>query len=542
MYINDVVSGNRLTQFAAYAQDDWKITRRLTINLGLRWDLFMPMTETADRMSIMDPTKPNPLAGNLPGAFVFAGKGDAPYTNTRLLTTMQHAFKKAFGPRLGIAWKVSEKFVVRSAYGISYSAGGGLGGGNVVGQLSGFSGTASFPTLDGGLTPAFVWDSGFPQNFDHPPFINAGLNVNSGATIWGDKAAIPGNRQDWNLGLQYQLLQGTVLDVSYVGSKSTRTDTGAYNLNQVDPRYLSLGTDFLRKAITDPAVAAAGYRSPYPSFGDRSLAQALRPFPQYTGIGMSQSANVGNMTFNSMQVKVEHQFSKGLFLLSSYTWSKTLTDANSSLASFFSPGARDQYNRRLEKALAIYNQPERWVTAFNYELPFGPGKRFVNVKGPIGKIVEGWQVNGILTYGSGAPIQVSVNNTLPIFNSGNTPNSVTGVDPRTNIGAGSFDPNRDLYLNIGAFTVPGDGQYGTSGQVLPGTKALFNLNEDFGFMKRTYIRERVNVEFRFEMFNLFNRVVFGGPATNVSVPQTFGVISGQGNSPRNGQFALKFNF
>lgn len=539
-YINDVTAGARFTNLGLYVQDDYKLTPRLTLNLGLRWDLYTPMIEAHDRMSVMDPAAPNPAAGNIPGAYVFAGSGSAPHTGTRTLTSMLNTYHKAFGPRIGLAWKLNDKAVIRSAYGISYSPGGGLSGGNVTGATDGYSGQASFTSPDGHLTPAFNWDGGFPQNFDHPPFISAGLNVNGGASIWGDKAYIPMQKQDWNLGTQYQLRQGLLLDVAYVGSKSTRLNTGAFNPNQTPTQYLSLGADLLQKDITDPAVVALGFTPPYPGFSG-SLAQALRPFPQYVGVGTLNSANVGNMTYHSIQVKAEKQFAKGLFLLSTYTFSKTITDANSSLGGFFSPGARDQYNRGLEKALAVFNSPHRFVTAFNYELPIGPGKPLANVKGIAGKILGGWQVNGILTYASGAPIQVGVNNTLPLFNGGNTPDSVVGQDPRTGVSGGSFDPNRDKYLNVNAFAVPGEGRFGTSPQVLPNARNFFNYNEDLGLMKRTFFTETVNLEFRFELFNAFNRVIFGGPDTNLSNP-TFGVIGSQANSPRNGQFAAKFNW
>lgn len=532
MYINDVVAGARWTYFAAYLQDDFKITPKLTMNLGLRWDMYTPLAEVADRSSIMDPSAPNPRAGNLPGAYVFAGQNGL---GSRL-TTNSDTYMKAWGPRIGIAYRAAERMVIRTAYGISYSPGGGLSGGNVTQATDGFSGTANFQTSNQGVTPAFNWNGGFPQNFDKPPFLQPGLNVGGNANMWGDKAYIPMQRQDWNFGTQFQI-ERTLLDISYVGAKSTRLNTGAYNVNQVDPKYLALG-NLLPKDITDPDVIAAGFRAPYSGFTG-SLAQALRPFPQYLGVGIMNTANVGNSTYHSLQTKVERQFSSGLFLLSTYTWSKSITDANSALGGFFSPSARDNYNRSLEKALSVFDSPHRFVTAFTYELPIGPGKKIGNVGGVAGKVIGGWQVNGILTYASATPIQIGLNNTLPLFNSGNTPDSVPGVDPK--MSNSNFDPNKDLYLNINAFAVPTAGKIGTSAIVLPHTRGFFNMNEDLGILKRTQITESFNVEFRFEMFNLFNRVIFAAPDANVS-SSNFGRVTGQGNGQRNGQFALKLNF
>ena len=229
-----------------------------------------------------------------------------------------------------------------------------------------------------------------------------------------------------------------------------------------------------------------------------------------------------------------------MFLLSSYTWSKTLTDASSALSGFFSTSARDQYNRRLEKAVAQFDIPHRAVIAFNYELPIGPGKPVANVKGAVGKIIGGWQVNGIMAYQSGEPIGVGVNNTLPIFNSRNLPNMVSGVDPV--LQQDHFDPAKNVYLNINAFTLPAPFTYGNAPSILSSARTFRNYNEDFGIMKRTGITERVNLEFRFEMFNALNRVRFGAPATNVSDQFNFGKVTSQANTPRVGQFAMKLNF
>jgi len=224
--------------------------------------------------------------------------------------------------------------------------------------------------------------------------------------------------------------------------------------------------------------------------------------------------------------------------LAAYTWSKTITDANSTLGGFFSTGARDNYNRKLEKALALYDVPQRFVTAFNYELPIGPGKPLLS-SGVASKILGGWQVNGIVTYQAGTPLTVNVNNTLPLYNGGNTPNSVLGQNVVRS--CSGFDPNAGNRLNSAAFSLPGTYAYGTSGQVLPNARNCPVYNEDFGLMKKFIIREGMYFDLRFEMFNAFNRVVFGSPATNLS-NANFGQVTSQANGPRNGQVALKFYF
>ncbi|HEY7212397.1 MAG TPA: hypothetical protein VH477_19130, partial [Bryobacteraceae bacterium] len=538
-YVNNAVEGNRFWYSGAYAQDDWKVTPNLTLNLGVRWDVFTPYEEVVDRYSIMDPTKPNPAAGGILGAYVFAGgtAGNDPYTGTKRLTTNQNTIWHNFGPRLGLAWKATNRFVVRSGYGISYYPDGGLGGGNTQYVTDGFSTTASFSSLDNGINPAFNWDSGFPQNYPRPPSIDAGLNVGAGANMWWDNASYPMYKQDWNFTTQSQITSSFVLDVAYVGSKSTRVGTGAVNVNQVNPAYLSLGK-LLSDDIYSPAVQAAGFQAPYAGFKG-SLAQALRPFPQYTGVGVENSANIGNATYHSLQLKAEKRYTSGLWVLAAYTWSKTLTDSSSQLGGFFSSSARDNYNRSLEKSLATYDVPSRLVVAFNYELPIGPGKPFVN-QGIASKIIGGWQVNGILTYQSGVPIQISANNTLPIFTAVNTPDAV----PRAKVqnAFSGFDPAKDVLLNASAFTIPAFGEFGTSAQILPNARSFPVYNEDFGLQKKFFIREpSMYFELRFEMFNAFNRTVFGSPATRIN-NANFGQVSSQGNIPRNGQIAAKFYF
>jgi hypothetical protein len=344
--------------------------------------------------------------------------------------------------------------------------------------------------------------------------------------------------QAFNFGTQWQLAPSWLLDVGWVGQKSTRLATGVYNVNQVNPSYLRYG-DLLTRQIDDPAVVAQGFRRPYASF-QGSLAQSLRPFPQYGGVGTINSANVGNSTYHSLQVKIEKQYSNGLFLLSSYTWAKTLTDASSALSGFFSTSARDQFNRSLEKAVAQYDIPHRAVMAFNYELPIGPGKKLLNKNGTVGKVVGGWQVNGIFSYQSGEPIGVGINNTLPLFNSRNLPNILPGASPT--LPRDNFDPAKNLLLNIAAFQAPAPFTFGNAASILPNARTFRSLNEDFGIMKRTTFRENMYLEFRFEMFNAFNRVRFGAPASNFSDAFNFGKVTSQANGPRIGQFAMKFNF
>ena len=264
---------------------------------------------------------------------------------------------------------------------------------------------------------------------------------------------------------------------------------------------------------------------------------------------MWEGAQIGNSTYNSLQVKLQHQFSKGLFLLSSYTWSKAISDGGSSFGAFFGNNARDSYNRKLEKALSATNLPHRLSVAFNYELPIGPGKTLArNARGIAGRLLEGWQLNGVLNYQPGDPLAVSMNNNLPLFNfcPNNSfspcqmPNIVPGVSQK--LDTSNFDPGKgNRYLNPSAFEVPAPYTYGNAPRNL-GTRGFAYYNENLGLMKRTYFfGEKANFELRFEMFNVFNRHQFGGINTNLSDPSNFGLVSGA-SGHREGQIAAKINF
>ncbi len=533
------VTGTRHSYYGFYVQDDYKIRPTVTLNLGLRYDVFTPLTEVNDNHSMLNPNLPNPGADNFPGALEFAGQCDVCRGRSRL-TGNDSIYWKNFGPRAGLAWSINERLVFRSAYGISFFPTGGQGGGNVKAPSLGFSSTGTFLSQDGGITPAFNWENGFPQDFERPPLRDPSFANGQSPSIWFPGANRPQYTQSFNAGFQYQLAPTWLLDVAWVGNKSTRLSSGVTNMMQVHPDHLVHG-DLLRSNIDDAAVVAAGYTRPYASFSG-SLAQSLRRFPQFAGLShWGTWPAYGNSSYHALQVKVEKEFTEGLWLLSSYTWQKTLTDSSSSLGSFFGSSARNEYNRSLEKALARFDIPQRVVAAFNYELPIGQGKRIAgSAKGALQKIIGGWQLNAIISYQAGTPALVSQNNTSPLFVSKQMPNAVQGASASTN--RDNFDPAEHKALNIAAFEETGPFEFGNAGAFLPDARNFPALNEDFGLMKRIFFNEDIHVEFRFEVFNAFNRVVFGDPAGGVSNPAGFGTVGSQANQPRQGQFGLKISF
>jgi hypothetical protein len=527
-----------------YAQDDYKLSKRVTINYGVRWSLFMPMTEEHNIYSAVDLAKPNPAAGNLPGSYVFAGlNGQGSCLSSACATA------NGWSPRLGIAWRATNRVVVRSAYGISYYPTGLYGAGNNAYLTDGFDPTSTSTTPDNGVTPATTFNQGFPLSQLQTRNLTSSYAIGSTFDYWSNSAQKIANIQSWNVTVQTRLAQNLALDVAYVGTKGTHLTLPA-NINQLSDSYLGLGATLLDSNINSPTVTAAGFTPPWPGFAtalgaNATLAQALRPYPQYlTGFGYN-SDNLGDSTYHALQAKLEKRLSNGLYLLASYTWDKSITDANTTLLS--TPGnnpsgsgvVRDWYNLSLSKSVASAWVPMILTTAFTYELPVGLGKRFLNKGGLAGRIIGGWHLNGILTYQSGGLIGVLAQQGLPSFAGPNYATTVQGT-PQMGTWSGSFNPAADRYLNVHAFAAPIG--YGTGGQYLPNLRGPASRNENLSVSKLVPIREKMNFELRLETFNTFNRVVFGNPAANIATPQNFGQITTQGNSPRNAQIAAKLNF
>ncbi|MFN8006182.1 MAG: hypothetical protein U0V70_03990 [Terriglobia bacterium] len=248
----------------------------------------------------------------------------------------------------------------------------------------------------------------------------------------------------------------------------------------------------------------------------------------------------GNSTYNAMQLKLEKRFAKDFNFLVSYTVAKTLDAAGSQLAAYFSAGAQDAFNRKAEKSISENDIPQSLVFSYTYELPFGPGKKFLTKGGAAGKFTGGWSFSGIQTYQSGYPLWLRTNNALPIFNSRLRPNAVAGANKVNSFS--DFDPNRDTYLNAGAFENPAPFTFGNASRTYPDMRGFAYYNEDFSIMKKTYIGDVKYFEFRMDLFNAFNRTWFGNNITSNRGSGDYGKVNGQANNPRLIQFALRFTF
>ncbi|MGB7846795.1 MAG: TonB-dependent receptor [Candidatus Acidiferrum sp.] len=564
-------SGVRYKDFSLYAQDSYKFNSRLTLNYGLRYDVDLPASEAFNRFSMVDPTLANPGAGNILGAYTYFGTGAGRNGRTR----SQDIYHKAFGPRVGFAYRINDKTVVRGGYGIFYEP---LKEGSFADQDGlGFFNKQTVNVTNGGPTQI---DNGVTRLFPiSGPFTPDGQNNQNGIILVPANSGRPADIQTWNLDIQRQIVNNLMVSVAYVGSKGTHLPALNIIPNQVNPSFLSLGNELTMPASclaagTCPNSVAAGLKLPYSTFTG-NINQLLRPFPQYGDFNQEDNSftpdRTGNSTYHAMQLQVDKRFAQGLSFLVSYTVSKNITDADSSgpgVQGFIGTNSyigQSSYDRKAEKAVSELDTPQSLVASFFYELPFGRGKRYLSQGGGTDRLVGGWSVSTILSYHSGLPTEVygpcggTAGDVLFAgchFTGLARVNIVPGV-PETN--KSNFNPVSTPFWNPAAFTVAGPFTFGNEGRSLPLARTFGGKNEDFTIGKKTrLIGEKAVIDLRASFFNLFNRHIYSSPSgfgPNLATPFTpaggagcpgplacgFGAITGS-SGPRTIQFGLRIAY
>lgn len=362
--------------YGFYAQDKWRVTSKLTLNYGLRWNLFIPMHEQHNKMSSFDPNLPNPGAGGRLGALSIYGTG--PGRNG--LTRVSPYYYRAFEPKVGFAYQITPKTVARASYGISYfpfwqkwySTVGSTQ------PQDGFTVSRSKTSEDSGITPAFNWDNGFPLTFPPLPNIDPSLDNGSGIGYIDRNEYRPPMIQNVSVELARELPGQLYLRLGYVGTFSHRLPANGINLDPVPFSALGLG-NLLLAQIDSPEAKLAGIPVPYPGFTG-SVAQALRPYPQYLGVS-DLYAQFGNANYNSLQVNLQKRFG-GLTFLVAYTISKNLTnDQFGGYGSVGTPLLQYPSSSFAVKSLSQLDRPQLLNISWKYDLPFGKGKRYLGSAG-----------------------------------------------------------------------------------------------------------------------------------------------------------------
>jgi hypothetical protein len=510
----------RIPYQALFFQDEWHATKKLSLSLGLRWENNSPMYDKYDRVANFNPATPNPGAGNIPGALVFAGTG-AGRTGS---STVFPAWHKGFSPRVGYALQITPKLVMRSSIGIFYSA-------PSVGVLNfqGFAAQATFQSPNG-YTPAYRWDSPFPA-FPTQAVLDPAVLNGQPVTWYDPNFARTSQVLSWTSGFQYQISQSVLLDTSYIGHHGTHLEAGYLgNPDVLNPSYLSLGS-LLAQPITSAGAVAAGIKSPWQGFSGSSLntvGQALRPYPQYSDVTDS-GAKVGIDRYNSLQVKVTKRFSKGMTAMASYTWSKNMTNVPT-------PGgansAQNPYNRAAEVSVSEVTPPNDFKISFAYDLPFGSGKSFLNRKGVLDKVVGGWQLVGFVQRASGLALTILATDNLSGYGIQTKRANVISGQPLTlNTDMGSFDPAVNRFINPAAFAAPAAYALGNTARTLDWLRGWPLHNESASLNKNFRLYERVGMRLGVNLDNPFNAVRWGAPVTNVNA-SNFGAVTSTAPGPQ----------
>ena len=528
-----------------YAQDDWHVSQRLTLNLGVRYEFTFPPVSLNNEYTDFSPTTPNPVVNNHPGALRFACCGPGTI-NSR---SMVPGWYGGIGPRLGLAYMVNHKTTIRSGFGRSFSKVTVVSGSS---HDAGYVGSYTFNSSNQDITPAFLLDNGLPP-YLLPPQLNPSFANNQNVDWWqGQNATRSPENLSWTFSLQRQLTANTLIEAAYDGTVGTHLQTGLLNYNQVPTAYLNQfiqqygqqgAVNLLRANITSPLAVAAGIPIPYPNFTNpavqtiQTVAQALRPFPQYQTLstGGAGGDKSGHSAYHAVVIKATKRYSNGLTFQWNYVFSKLLTDSDS-----YSTGsqAQDQYNRVLEKSIGLFDQTHNLKLSTLYELPVGKGKRFLSNGGLASRLLGGWRLGAIQTYASGFPLGATINNPLPIYN-GPTRPVITTYNGWRAPTTGAFDPNKGLYVSPAMFPAQPIAAFGNETRFNPKLRSLPLFNENLSLAKSFYITEKKRIDFRWEAFNLLNRTQFGSPNMNLN-GSTFGLISTQINTPRQMQGALKF--
>lgn len=525
-----------------YLADSYRVTNKLTLNLGVRLDVIGSFSERYDRLVAFDPTAADPL-GQSAGRNL---QGQLELVNTPANPSRNQLGSAKFvpAPRLGYAWSLNNKTVVRGGYGLSW-----VSPEQINYSLAPFQSTINSATTtmvasaNGGLTPLNTLSNPFPNGLIQPVGHNIAALRNFEGQSFNAPIANPPYPyiQQWNTEIQRQLPTGLIFDIAYAGSKATHLAYSVLQINQLPSQYLSLGSALLA-TVANPFYGVLPGSAGTLGLPTVTLGQLLRPYPQYLNIGNS-APDVGNSTYHSLQMRVEKRFSAGGTVTGSYTWAKLLSDTDT-LSSWLEAGhgvggVQNYNNLRLEKSQASFNAAQRLVVSYVYDLPFGKGKKLLgSAHGIEDKLISGWALNGVTTLQTGLPLAfTTASNLTNSLGGGSRPNVVS-----PNVGvSGSAQSRINGWFNIQAFQQPPSFTFGSESRTDPVLKAAGIANWDFSVVKRTAINERFKLDFRTEFLNLFNRVQFADPNTSFGNPN-FGLVTAALNQPRLVQFGLRLGF
>ena len=558
-------------QYAGYVQDNWKVKPRLTLNLGLRYDVNTPRTERYNRMNWFDPdavspinggtiTYPDPITGNtvtrpLLGGEVFASPGE----RTNWVTDWTN-----IQPRIGFSFQYDPKTVLRGGYGIYYDQTRSGANGLLSYGSQGFNQYSNLvPTYQNdGATPYLHLSNPFPNGLQLPTGNSLGLlnDVGYGAIgpIRDSFYARTPSEQSWSLGMQRQLANNLILTVDYIGKKGTHLYYQGLNTLDILPIQVEKYTPAQMNALVSyvPNPFASILTGPY--YSNSSLTsptvqgyQLALPYPQFTGVTTDEPP-VANSIYNALQITLEKHYSNGLQIAASYTFSKSIDDSSiydgnvSWLANTTSGiyGPQDPNRPELDRSLSTFDIPQLFKLNYTYDLPIGRGRPWLNdMPRPLELLIGGWKTAGVWVIHDGFPLAyIMENGGNPIPTYGQQRPNITGPIERTGGGDGNWVNN--YFADPSVFQAPAPYTLGDAARTIGSVRSPFFFSANLSVSKQFELstkHEGMNLELRLEAENAFNHPVFGTPDTTVGDP-TFGQINYTAVGPRQCQLALKFNF
>ena len=542
---------NKSSETSFFVQDDWKVSRRLTINFGLRYEWSVPYSERYNRDQYTcftcDSGVKVPALGDFPGKELFG-------TSIFASSKRRHADIdwNNVAPRLGFAYALDTKTVLRGGggvyYGLNYLTNWQYGG-------AAWNRNVNFNvSKDGGVTQYGTMENPLPDGFVYPQERQYGEK-----TLWG---FANGNHDgltnrnaeiyQWNIGIQRELPGSILLEVNYSASRSVHLPFRSLRRqNNIDSATRELyGTAGLAKRVPNPfqymfTGPDAIFNEPTSLYNASTITrvQSLRPYPQFAGALYGLAPFSSNARYNALQVRLEKRLSHGLSIVGSYTFSRMLSDsdegANPWIGSLSDGEPQDKTNLQLEKSVSANDTPQRLAFAVVYELPVGRGKAFGNSMGRVmDALVGGWKINSFVTFQTGQPLAVWENRNR--LTDGRQRPNLSG-HACSSLSAHEVVDGAGNYFNVDSFSHPADQFPGSSPRYIEDCRTPGIRNLDVGIGKQFHIREGMFAEVRGEFFNSLNTVRFAAPGKAFG-SGAFGIIGSQANSPRHGQFGVRFVF
>jgi hypothetical protein len=524
--------------YAGYAQDEFRATESITLNVGLRYEFEQGLQEKDNRFTVgFDPnaTFPAQVAGlDLKGGLMYAGQNGYP--------TVQGAPSKGqFAPRGGIAWSLTDKTVIRGGYGLFWAPTQFSGVTETTMGTRGYTASTTFlSSTDGGLTPTGSLSNPFPNGIAQPQGNAQGVLTGAGGAIdFVDQSSKPGYVQQYSVDYQWELPAGHSISVGYMGSRSERLSMGGtsdvtVNINQLDPSYLALGTS-LQQLVPNPFFGNAAFGNLSRS-STISRGQLLRPFPQFTDV-LAHRVNQARARYNALALKWDRRMKKSWAASANYTYSRLMDNQFGESNTFSNRlgSALDNTNLDGEYGYSLLDVPHRLNVNATVQLPFGEGRRWMTGGGVTNALLGGWSVTMAGRYQNGFPLSIwQATNNSGLFGSTQRPNVVPGVDPET---SGGWEDRLGQWLNPAAWSAAAPFTLGNAPRTDPRARTPGQATTDLNIEKSVPIGRRV-VSLRADVLNLFDNPLFTSLVTQYGLA-SFGQVQQVGGYPRSVQFQAR---